>query len=417
MRIGLLTTGFPRFEGDVAGSFVLGCARALADRGHRVEVLAPEPARGVEPPAHPGVALRWVPYLRPRIAQRTFYAAGALDNLRRDPRAWPGLATFPLALALSTRTRRPQWDAIVSHWALPCGWLASILAAGLPHLAVLHSADVHLLERLPGRRRLAQHIAHGATTIQAVSEALRDRFVALVPPAERELARARTVVAPMGTDVPPTADPAMADVPCRPDRFTALVLGRLVAIKGVDLAIRAVADPRAHTDLWIAGDGPERPRLERLARDLDAPVRFFGSVDAQRKWALLHAADALVAPSRARGRTEGAPVAVLEAMAVGRPVIATPSGGLAEMIRDGVTGLRVPCESPGAIARALERLRSEPALQNRLENAARREGHRHLWPTRAEKMEQWLSFGPGVCPGGAESGRSKRAPSDRTSAP
>ena len=70
MRIGLLTTSFPRDDKDIAGHFVLGFARALADRGHTLEVLAPEPTRGAGPAQWPGVQVHWVPYLRPRGLQR-----------------------------------------------------------------------------------------------------------------------------------------------------------------------------------------------------------------------------------------------------------------------------------------------------------------------------------------------------------
>src|SRR5712671_261102 len=70
MRVGMLTTSFPRFEHDSAGTFVLGMARALAARGHEVEVLAPEPREAAPVPSWPGVWVEYVPYLRPRALQR-----------------------------------------------------------------------------------------------------------------------------------------------------------------------------------------------------------------------------------------------------------------------------------------------------------------------------------------------------------
>jgi hypothetical protein len=100
MRIGLLTTSFPRFEGDVAGTFVLGFASALAARGHSVRVLAPEPRVPQAPPSRRSVETRYVPYVRPRSLATTFYGGGVLDNAR-DARAWPGLLSFTPALALS----------------------------------------------------------------------------------------------------------------------------------------------------------------------------------------------------------------------------------------------------------------------------------------------------------------------------
>src|SRR5690348_2455743 len=99
MHIGLLTTSFPRFEGDVAGSFVLGFARALVARGHTLTVLAPEPLDRIEPPDFGStIAVRYVPYVRPRSLARTFYGAGVADNAK-NPLAWPGLLTFGPALA------------------------------------------------------------------------------------------------------------------------------------------------------------------------------------------------------------------------------------------------------------------------------------------------------------------------------
>ncbi|MGB5703604.1 MAG: hypothetical protein WBM48_12370, partial [Polyangiales bacterium] len=85
MRVGVVTTGFPRFEGDHSGAFLLTLARGIVAHGHEVRVLTPEPAVLHQPPRWPGIEVRWVPYARPRALQRTFYEAGAPDNLRRHP--------------------------------------------------------------------------------------------------------------------------------------------------------------------------------------------------------------------------------------------------------------------------------------------------------------------------------------------
>ncbi len=85
MKIGLLTTGFPRFEGDCSGSFLLSLARGVVEHGHEVRVLAPEPRRDRPVPRWPGIEVSWVPYARPRPLQQTFYGSGAPDNLRLKP--------------------------------------------------------------------------------------------------------------------------------------------------------------------------------------------------------------------------------------------------------------------------------------------------------------------------------------------
>jgi hypothetical protein len=175
VRIGLLTTSFPRWPGDAAGHFVHGFAGALAARGHTLEVLAPEPAESVSAPRWPGIELSWVPYLRPRSWQRTFYGAGVPDNLRSDPRAWLGPWPFAAALSAAVMERRSRWDALISHFGLPCGLIAGALRGRLPHLCVQHSADLHALERLPGAvgTRLAARIARGSSALWFVSERAR----------------------------------------------------------------------------------------------------------------------------------------------------------------------------------------------------------------------------------------------------
>jgi hypothetical protein len=169
LRIGLLTTSFPRHEGDVPGVFVLGFARALVACGHQLRVLAPEPDVPQPLPRFDGIDLRWLRYLPRQAWQRSFYGAGVLDNLRTTPLAALGLLPFMGALLRATRALAHEVDALVSHWALPSALVAGSVAGSarpkLPHLAVLHSADVFVLELLPGASLWAARIAAGADAL------------------------------------------------------------------------------------------------------------------------------------------------------------------------------------------------------------------------------------------------------------
>ena len=152
----------------------------------------------------------------------------------------------------------------------------------------------------------------------------------------------------------------------------ALALGRLHPNKGFDLLLEALAATREVT-LWIAGDGPLRQRLERLATRLGiiGRVRFLGwREDVPR---LLAAADLLVCPSL----HEPLGNVVIEAWSAGLPVVATASDGPAGLIEDGESGILVPLPGslgggPQALADAIERVCADPALRARLGQAGRR---------------------------------------------
>ncbi len=397
MKIGLLTTSFPRFDGDIAGDFVRGFACAFGELGHEIQVLAPEPAHGEYPPAFTNVSVQWVPYMRPRRLACTFYGAGVPDNLRRHWLAWLGLPSFGLALAHAARKSAPHWDAMVSHWALPCAPIAGGLRRGRPHLAVFHSADVHLLLRLPARRQLAQYIAEHATAMLFTSSVLREAFLDCLHPVNREDVAGRSQVSPMGIE--PVGQNGAFDCDDREalrrklgfDRFTVVCIARLVPVKGVDIAVRSLAN-RDDVDLVVVGDGPERAKLYRLARRENVRVRFLGTVVGERKRELLQAADAFVSCSRvlASGRTEGTPIALLEALAQGLPIIATDVGGVADAVQHGHSALLIPPSQPEALRLAIDRLLHDRQLRVALGQKARAAADRFAWPRLARQFESML---------------------------
>ncbi len=372
MRIGCLTTSFPTAPNDYAGRFVLELVSSLADRGHRIEVLAPEPVRPAESPQlGADIRVRWVPYLRPRSWQRLFHGAGAPDNLVSDPLAWPGLMTFGPCLWHAARNLAHGWDAVMTHWALPCGLIGGRLAPSVPHLAVFHSADVWALERLPSY--VTGAILSTATAAWYTSLGARAAMEARChqPPMAR--------VGPMGVSRPRRSRPP--GPPSSPLRV--LSLGRLVPIKGLDLALNAAA--LGGIELTIAGDGPREAFLRRQARGL--PVRFVGRVSGDRKEEELCRSDVLLIPSRvlASGRREGTPVVALEAAVRGVPVIASRSGGLAEL--DWVR--HPPWLDARSLHGALMAL-SEPAAHARAAEAALRGASPLVWERLAPEIEGLL---------------------------
>ncbi len=369
--------------------FVRGMARALRDLGHTLEVLAPADVGA--PPQEPGLDLRWVDYA-PRGLQRTFYGAGVPDNARRDPRAWLGLASYPAALAREAFARAPAWDAVISHWALPCGLVAAGLPGDRPHLAVLHSADVHLLRRLPGRAAIARGLAARSRALLFASAALREELLSWLSPIDAARIGARCHAHAMGIDVtPPSADRRALRSALGLGPFAVLALGRLVRVKGLEVAVRALEGVEG-AELLVAGEGPDRDGLIALAAARGVRLRLLGVVGPARKADLLHAAHAFVLPSvrLASGRTEGTPVALLEAAHAGLAIAASEVGGVGEVLEHDRSGLLVPPADPRALRAALVRLRDDRALRRRLGRAAQTVGRRYLWPALAPRLEALL---------------------------
>lgn len=165
--------------------------------------------------------------------------------------------------------------------------------------------------------------------------------------------------------------------PLDPDGPEIVAVGRLEPYKRIDdllRALRALRDRGRFARTIIAGDGPERRRLEALARDLELGdlVRFRGRVSEEEKYALLKSASVYVLASD----REGFSIATLEAMASGCcPIVARPASpelfGVSELVADGVTGLAYPARQPVALADRIVELIEDPVRRGELAGRAR----------------------------------------------
>ena len=268
-------------------------------------------------------------------------------------------------------------DLVLFDPALPLGHLAPGL--GRPFGVILHGAEITVAGRVPGLRQDLARVLRGAELVVAGGG---------YPAAEAE--RAVDGVLPV-TVVPPGVDtdrfrPLRAEdravarrrFGARPGSTLVVSVSRLVPRKGMDVLIRAAAAlAPTHPDLevLIGGSGRDQRRLAKLIGELRAPVRLLGRVDEADLPALYGTADVFSMACRNRWmglEQEGFGIVFLEAAACGVAQVAGDSGGAAEAVEDGVTGIVV--RDPGSVAEltdALRRLINDPHLRASMGDAGR----------------------------------------------
>jgi len=192
--------------------------------------------------------------------------------------------------------------------------------------------------------------------------------------------------------IPPGVNPSHFEGPFE-DPFSGvgkprvLFVGRLAPQKGVGTLVTAAAlieNPSAQ--VLLVGDGPERSALEREAKRIGVGgrVRFLGFVAHERLPAAMVHADVLVLPSL----YEELGTVLLEAMQAALPIVASRTGGIPDVIEDGVNGLLVPPGEPDALARAIDRVLADRALAYRLSEGARARGKDYDWEVLAGRVLQ-----------------------------
>lgn len=347
----------------------------MAARGHRVAIYTarppgPAPEGNTDPD---GPAVHW---LRPLLR------VGNAPLLPQLPRALPA-----------------DTDLVHLHYPFYFGAEAVALtcrARGMPYVLTYHQ-DVILGGPLAGavalhHRTLERFVLQGAAAVMPTSLDYA-RHSWLRPLLERQ--PERVVPVPNGVDTqtfsPGPPEPAvLARFGVPPGVALVLFVARLDRahwFKGLDVAVEAIARlPETSAHLVVVGDGELRAPSERLARQR-APgrVTFCGAVSTAELVALLRAGHLLVMPSVTMGEAFG--LAALEAMACGRPVVASNLPGVRTVVEDGSTGLLVPRKDPEALAGAISSLLTQPELRERLGTAARCRALEYDWSRVADQLE------------------------------
>jgi glycosyltransferase involved in cell wall biosynthesis len=327
---------------DVGGpaSHAPEVAEFLRGRGHSVEVVTTAEA-APDPQAYP---VLWTPRRLPPGARHVHGVASIARAARRADVVYATGLYVRSALACAI-ARRPLVIKLTSDPAYERAvWRES---RGV-ELRVLRAVRDLALPR-------AKHIF-------TPSAFLRELALSWGVPPERV-----SVLPNPAPEIPALPAPAELRARLGVDGRTLSFAGRLTVQKAVEVAIEAVARVEGVT-LVLAGDGSERAALEQRARELGIAdrVRFLGAIDRPAVLEVLRAGDASVLSSS----WENFPHAVVEALAVGTPVIATAVGGVTEIVQDGVNGLLVPSGDAPALAAAIERYFADAELRERLRAGA-----------------------------------------------
>jgi colanic acid/amylovoran biosynthesis glycosyltransferase len=379
-RLGYVVSRFPK----LSETFILREMDELERLGWSIDVLPF--IRVSESVRHPEVE-RWLARL-PAPPARLALLTANLAWLAEAParllglyalvtrRLWshPGdLARGLFAVARGAfwarQARRTGIAHVHAHFALHPTVAALTIShlADIPFSFTCHAHDVYL------RRAMLGEKAHRARFVVAISTLLRDRYLApCLAPADMS----RVHIVRCGVDTKSYARRAEPD-PAQP--LNILAVARLTPMKGLEHLIDACATLHARKISFqcrIIGEGPLRPALRAriVAAGLEGCVTLLGARSQADVLDALHAATIFAQPSvvTAEGQMEGIPVSVMEAMAVGVPVVATRSGAIDEIIEDGHTGLLVEPGDSGALATAIATLAIDPTLRRRLAGEARR---------------------------------------------
>ncbi len=356
MRIGCYTFSFLPTVGG-AELLLHGLADSLVERGHAVTVWAPQ-VRGKDNRVAGRYRLR-------RYGRPSSKRFGARQTLPR--------------LLLETWGQR--LDVLHCHGAYPAGYVGAAFKrlTGTPILIRPHGADILPGEWIDRDPRLAARMRDAlrmADAVVAQGEFLADRLRALGVPAGRLRVIRNGVRLPTQTPQP------------APEAASVVAMGSLTSKKGFDVllqAFRLVRQRLPEARLTIAGEGPEGARLREMASSLGLAeaVLFAGLVTGDAKADLFARACLFVSSAR----REPFANANLEAMAMGKPMVATRVGGNPEMVEDGVSGLLVEPEDPEGLAAAILRLLDEPERAEAMGRAARRRAEAFSWERMVDRYE------------------------------
>lgn len=371
MKVCILATIYPRYEGDFSGIFVHRLAKSLVKRGIEVYAVVPH-AKGIKKEEMmDGVYVHRFQYMYPQSLQTLAYFPGIPENIKRP---FNKLQLLPFALSMTRKMmgviKKYDIEIINAHWALPSGFLATMSKRihRLPVVTTLYGAELFIVRRKYSIfKPLLKRAISNSDKVIAISDATADA-------AKNIATRKEVEIIPDGVDTEHFSPEISGDEIKR--RYSLegyqviLSCGRMVERKGFEYLIRAmpaVIEKLPNTKLILIGEGPEKAKQSNLTSNLgvDGSIIFSGVASDEDLPKYYAACDVYVLPSiiDSRGDTEGSGTTLVEAMASGKPVIGTNVGGIPYAVHNGEEGFLVEQRSPSQLAERIITLLSDQSLR------------------------------------------------------
>jgi glycosyltransferase involved in cell wall biosynthesis len=375
MKIAIVTTNFPRWEGDFRVPFIIDAARAIQAKGHSIRIITPHQPGSKRHEIIEGMEVFRAKYLPEKLEVLQKDAAGL-------PAAWKRgfiykLAMIPYIAALTWAVARYARGCDIIHANFSLAGFSSAITQPfhhLPYVVTIHGSDIFKTVHKPLLKIPVKTALKKSGFIIAVSQALAEGAASV------GISQDKIQVIPTGIDIQkfPLGTPDKR-------KNTVLYVGSLIARKSVITLLQAMdilRDQYPDLKLQIVGEGDLRPSLEEFSHQhtLQDRVAFLGPLSQSKVSQLMREAKLFILPST----EEGQGAVLVEAMASGTPCIGSDAGGIPTVITP-ETGLIFPAGNSNALAQAVSQfLEDESFWQSTSQKGRQRAQDRYDWNALAE---------------------------------
>ena len=369
----IITSSYPSKIQNLRGTFIGKQVRCMADRGYHMVVLTPHVPGASLFESYDKIDIFRFPYFFPTSLQRLSTPGGMYFGFKQS---LPGKIQmipylFMMILFSGIIIRKKHIKFIHTHWIIPQGIAGAIWKYffRIPHISTAHVLDLTISDNIPILKSLIRRVLKKTDVVTVNSSFTKKQVLRFSPP------NIPIWIIPMGMDEKRVFFIQEGDI-SKKRRNSILFVGRLIDWKGVDILIQAIHLVKKRIPdvlLIIVGEGPDRQKYEKLTIQLhlEDTILFKGRISDDELNLSYFKADLFILPSNEiKGIVmEGLGVVLLEAMASGTPVIGSNTGGIPDIIEDGVNGLLVTPGDPQALADAIIRILENPDLADRFRKA------------------------------------------------
>lgn len=373
MKVCLVTTSYPRYEGDFAGAFISYICQELGKLEVEVTVVVPNDTQSKRYERHANVTVRRFNYFFKRYQKIAYGYGGILVNLKNNPWLIFLLPFFVCSFFVNIFKNARHCDLINVNW-IPTGYMCTVVKLILrkPLILTVRGKDISLFQN---KRRFFDLLSRIFFPHIDLFTTVSDEFADFLKK-EGLVKPEKVFVVPNGvSDIEIETEHLIRHKRqhCVPqDGFKAIYVGSLVKLKGIRWLVQAwkyVVKEHSNAKLLIIGDGAERKNLESMAEELNIEnkIIFYGYQEKETIPYWLACADVFVLPSLFEGR----PNVLLEAFQSQLPVVASNIPGIRELVQDRVNGFLVPGEKPEALADKILKLFSSGRLRKKIGKAGK----------------------------------------------